>query len=155
VSNAEHQEAKLEVELPLFGFQRSMYFNRFRVDRQSDFCLVEFGLLAASGLLSSFSCVISPVALMNNRDSLLAYLDRIGRPTTSVPMWIGAPLGNDPQVVDILTMAAHSTEAETCLFLFSHSSARRLGSGKPLPAQALVILRSSVELQKHLVEQLY
>jgi hypothetical protein len=57
VSKVEQKEIKLEIGLPPSGFSRSMYFNRFRIEREEGLCLVQFGLVTTSGLLDSYSCI--------------------------------------------------------------------------------------------------
>jgi hypothetical protein len=160
VSKIEQKEIKLEVGLPPIGFPRSMYFNRFHIERENEFCLVQFGLVSASGLLDSHSCVFSKEALKQNEQSLLDYLNRTGRPSeSSPPTWKGTGVEKQTQVADVVTMAVRGGEAETCMFVFSHSTATRVRkagtAGEAVPAQAQVLLRSTPELQKQLIIGLY
>ena len=83
VSKVEQKEIKLEIGLPPSGFSKSMYFNRFRIEREDGLCFVQFGLVSASGLLDSYSCILPKEVLTQNQKSLLDYLNRIGRPTES------------------------------------------------------------------------
>lgn len=85
MSKVEQKEVKLEIGLPPAGFPRSLYFNRFHIEREEAFLVVQFGLVSGSGLLDSYSCVFSRDMLEQNKESLLGYLNRIGRPAESAP----------------------------------------------------------------------
>jgi hypothetical protein len=159
VSKVEPKEVKLNIGLPQGGFPKVMYFNRFHLDREEAFCLVQFGLVSGSGLLDSYSCVFPKDMLVQNRDSLLGYLSRIGRPVeSSPPPWKGTALERKTDVADIVTMAFHDMTSETCLFLFSWGAATRSGGDADLVktvAQPLILLRSSSETQRQLIVGLY
>jgi hypothetical protein len=160
VSKAEQKEVRLEVGLPAVGFPKTMYFNRFHIEREEGFSLVQFGLVSASGLLDSFSCVFPADMLQQNEQTLLDYLNRIGRPAESAPpSWKGAAVDKGTQVADVVTMAFRGGMAETCLFFFSLSAAtrqRRPGvANETVPAQPLVLLRSTADVQKQLIVGLY
>jgi len=137
-----------------------MYFNRFRIEREDGILFVQFGLVSASGLLDSYSCILPKEALTQNQKSLLDYLNRIGRPTeSSLAAWKGAPVEKQTEVADIVTMAFSGDMAETCLYLFSLTAATRLRKtstgADSMAAQPLVLLRSTAELQKQLIIALY
>ena len=151
---------KLEVGLPPIGFPRAMYFNRFHIEREDAFYFVQFGLVSNSVLLDNYSCVFSTGTLAQNKDTLLNYLSRIGRPmANSPPTWKGTAVEKPTDVVDVVTMAFRDETAETCLFVFSMGAATRQpksdGAGVTIPAQALAILRSTTEMQKMLIVGLY
>jgi hypothetical protein len=158
VSKVEQKEVTLEVGLPPDGFRKSLYFNRFRVEREEGFCLVQFGLISASALLDTYSCSLPKEALEQNRKSLLEYLNRIGRPAEKpAAIWKGAPIEKQVDVADIIAMAFRGEIAETCLYVFSICSVTRLGksgTGSML-AQPLALLRCGPELQRRLIESLY
>lgn len=146
--------------MPQSGYPKTMFFNRLQVEREDGFCLVHFGLVSKSGLLlDSYSCVLPHQALVQNEKSLLEYLGRIGQPKQKNPQpWQGGKAGADTDVADIVNMAFRDDMAETCLCVFSMAAAtrqRRTSSGDSLEAQPLVLLRSSVEMQKHFIEALY
>jgi len=160
VSKAELKEVKLEVGLPPIGFPRSMYFNRFFLEQEGALCLLHFGFVCTSGLMDSFACVITKEALDLNRDSIINYLNKTGRPKdASPPPWNGAGVEKRIHMVDIMAMAVRDQMAETCLYLFSHSAASRLaqtGSAtSAIPAQPVALLRSTPEMQKHMIIGLY
>jgi|ERR1041385_7427642 hypothetical protein len=158
MSKVEQQEVKLEVDLPGVGFPKSMYFNRFHVEREDAFCLVQFGLVLGSDLLDSYSCVFSKDMLRQNQESLLTYLNRIGRAEGSPPPWKGTSVENKAEMADVITMAFRGETAETCLYFFSLSAAtrlRRTSTGDKMHGQALVLLRSTADMQKQFIVGLY
>lgn len=160
MSKTEQKEAKLEINLPQGGFPKVMYFNRFRVDRDPEFKLIQFGLIVDTDLVDGYSCILPNDALKQNETSLLEYLNRIGRPTDSADgSWKGLTGECHAGVADVITMAHRGGVAETGLFIFSLCAATRLakpgGENLPIMAQPLVLLRSSAELQKQLIESLY
>ena len=160
MSKIEQKEVKLEINLPQGGFPKVMYFNRFRVDRDPEFKLIQFGLIVDTDLIDGYSCILPNDALRQNEKSLLDYLNRIGRPAASADgAWKGLAGEFHASVADVVTMAHRGGMAETGLFVFSLTAATRLakpgGSNDPILAQPLVLLRSSHEHQKQLIESLY
>ena len=160
MSKAEQKEIKLEIGLPQGGFPKTMFYNQFRVDHDPDFKLIQFGLVVDSELVDGYSCILPSDTLKQNQQTLLDYLNRIGRSGEGADMtWKGLTGKRHADVADIVTMAFRGGMAETCLFAFSLSAATRLKksgtSGDIISAQPLVLLRSSAELQKQLIEVLY
>jgi hypothetical protein len=161
VSKSDQKEIKLEIELPPAGFARSMFFNRFRIEREDGFCLVQFGLITTSGLADSYSCIFTNEILLQNQATLLDYLNRTGRPIEKEPApWKGAVMEKQTEVADIVTMAFRGRMAETCLYLFSLSAATRSRKGSTgiavsVPGQPLALLRCTSEMQKQLIVALY
>jgi hypothetical protein len=159
VSKGELKETRVEIRLPKSGYPKTMFFNRFRVEREEEFCLVHFGLVSAAGLLlDHFSSVFPRQTLEHNQESLLDYLERLGQPKQKAPpAWQGALPGQGADVVDIVSMAFRNNMAETCLCIFSLTAATRLkpGGSDVLEAQPLVLLRSSLEMQQQLLVALY
>lgn len=137
-----------------------MFFNRLQVEREDGFCVAHFGLVSKSGLLlDSYSCVLSQHTLAQNQNPLLEYLARIGqsKPKKAQP-WQMAPSREKTEVADIINMSFRDETAETCLSVFSMTAAtrqRRSSSSDTLEAQPLVLLRSSVDMQKQLIESFY
>jgi hypothetical protein len=64
------------VTTPLSGFQRNMYFNRFRVEKQGNGKLVDFAFVRKGQVLDHFSSFISNVDLANNRQRLETYIQQ-------------------------------------------------------------------------------
>jgi hypothetical protein len=157
VAKGQEKLVQLQVVLPDIGFRRSMFFNRFRVERDEGFTILSFGLISKSGVLvDSYCCTFTDEALENNKKSLLEYYGRGTEPRAPLVPWQGAPSPTKSDVADIVTMASHTNHAETALVLFSQVAAtRNVHDGKPVPGQAVVLLRSSTDVQKHLIKALY
>ena len=118
VTKGEQKELKLEIGLPSEGFPKTLYFNRFRVEREGEVCLLQFGLVSESTLLGSYTCAFPQEALHQNQKSLLDYLNKTGRPTTSPTEWKGAPVEKQVEVADVIAMAFRGGLAETCFYVF-------------------------------------
>lgn len=136
-----------------------MFFNRFRVEKEDGFVIVSYGLVTSSGvLMDTYCCVLTNEALENNKRALLEYYGRTGDPKTQAVPWQGTPTPNKSDVVDVVAMTAHGQHAETGLVAFSHVAAYRVvneGTGKTIQGQAIVLLRSSTDVQKQLIKALY
>jgi hypothetical protein len=158
VSKTEEKEVKLEIGLAETGFPRCMYFNRLRIEREDGFSIVQFGLATNSGILGSYSCILTKEALKQNENTLLEYLGRIGRPAEKPVAWKGTAESH-AEVADLITMSFQGSVAETCLFAFSLTAAARLRRANPekrtLTAQPLALLRCTAEMQKGLIVSLY
>ena len=160
MSKSEQKEVRLEIRLPKGGYPKTMFFNRFRVEREDGFCIVHFGLVASSGLLQDYYCCVLPhQTLQENEKSLVGYLGKIGEPKEKCPAgWQGVIAGQKAEVADIISMSLRSDMAETSFCVFSMTAASRFkpgGSTEALEAQPLVLLRSAVEMQKQLLVALY
>jgi hypothetical protein len=159
MSKSTEKEIKLDVGLPQNGFPKTLYYNRLRVDREEGFCLVQFGLVVASDLVDSYSCVLSDEVLRHNQQALLAYVAKLGPTEVDTTVWKGVTASRKADVADIVMMSFRGNQAETALYVFSMCAASRAASspltGAPLPSQPLVLLRSSTALQKQLITILY
>jgi hypothetical protein len=150
----------LDVNLPLNGPVRSMYFNRLLVQQDAGFTLVHFGLFSSGGVLDSFRCVFTPDALTQNKTSLLEYLGKATPVKSPPPDWPGTSMAQDraTPVVDIIQMTRHGEVAETNFYSFSKVVAQQVLSSATKPvvqAEAIISLRSSSDLQSSLIEELY
>lgn len=129
------------------------------MEKEDSFSIISFGLVSSSGILvDTYCCVLTNEALENNKKALLEYYGRTGEPKTSAVPWQGAPSPKKSDVVDVVSMAFQGNHAETGLVLFSHVAATRIvndGTGKSVPGQAVVLLRSSTDVQKQLIKALY
>jgi hypothetical protein len=159
MSKSTEKEIKLDVGLPQNGFPKTLYFNRLRVDREEGFCLVQFGLVVASDLVDSYSCVLSDEVLKHNQQALLEYVGKLGTAEVDATVWKGVTASRKADVADIVMMSFRGNQSETALYVFSACAASRAvltpTTGVSLPSQPLVLLRSSTALQKHLITVLY
>jgi len=161
MSKTTEKEIKLDVSLPQNGFPKTLYFNRVRVDRDNGFSLVQFGLVVASDLVDSYSCVLTDEALQHNQQSLLEYVKKLGAAEMNETSWKGVASSRNADVVDVVTMSFRGNLSETILYIFSMcaatNAAKSVASGVSgtLPAQSLVLMRSTTALQKQLISLLY
>jgi hypothetical protein len=161
MSKSVENEVKLSIVLPREGFAKTLYFNRVRVERDSGFCFVQFGLIVASELIDSYSCVLSQTALAQNRQSLLEYVTKLG-PDVEEISWKGITTTRaSADVADVITMSFRGQVAETIFYLFSLCGATEaarasagVGAGE-VAAQPMVLLRSTPALQKQLIVLVY
>jgi len=159
MSKSAENEIKMDVALPEKGFHKTLYFNRVRVDRDMGFCLVQVGLVVASDLVDSYSCVLTDDALKHNQDALVQYVAKLGASDPEEITWKGAAATRKTDVVDIVAMSFRGNISETALYIFSMCAATRaLGStasNLQLPSEPMALLRSTKALQKQLITALY
>jgi len=161
MSKSIEKEIKLDVGLPQNGFPKTLYFNRLRVDHDEGFCLVQFGLVVASDLVDSYSCVLTDDALKHNQQALVDYVKKLGAADADEISWKGVTASRKADVADVVTMSFRGSLAETVLYVFSMCAATNAakavasGSSGALPSQPLVLLRSTTALQKQLISLLY
>ena len=136
-----------------------MFFNRFRVEREAGFRLVQFGLFVSGELVDSFACSIPEMVLAQQKRNLLEYLTRLSvlcKDDEYIP-WKGCP-ARMTTVVDVINMAHRGPMSEIGFFGFSLHGATtisRAPTPTPLSADALACLRSEPHLQKQLIAALY
>ena len=128
MSKSTEKEIKLDVGLPQNGFPKTLYFNRLRVDREDGFCLVQFGLVVASDLVDSYSCVLSDEVLKHNQQALLAYVGKLGPAEVDTTAWKGVTASRKADVADIVMMSFRGNLSETALYVFSMCAASRAAS---------------------------
>lgn len=161
MSKPTEKEIKLDVSLPQNGYPKTMYFNRLRVDRDEGFCLVQFGLVVASDLVDSYSCVLTDDMLKHNQQALVDYVKKLGPAEAEDTLWKGATASRKADVADIVTMSFRGDLSETGFYIFSMCAATNAanaaagGVSGSLPSQPLVLLRSTKALQKQLITVLY
>ena len=159
MSKPTEKEIKLNVNLAEKGFHKTLYFNRVRVDRDDGFRLVQFGLVVASDLVDSYSCVMTDEALRHNQDALVKYVAKLGPSDEDGISWKGATAARKTDVIDVVTMSFRGDVSETAFYVFSMCAATRSLAGSTtdlnLPAEPLALLRSTKALQKQLITALY
>jgi hypothetical protein len=160
MSKPTEKEVKLEIALQQVGFPKTLYFNRIRVDKDKGFCLLQFGLVVASDLVDSYSCVLTDVALQQNQNTLLEYVKKLGTDVVENNDWKGVTMSRRADVADIVSMSFRGDEAETNFSVFSMCAvtmAARKTSGEvsQLQSQPLILLRSNKALQRELINSIY
>jgi hypothetical protein len=162
MGRTEEQElVRIDVKFPFTGFPRTHFFNRVRVEKEPAFLVAQFGLVTGSGVLDSYGCIIPNATLEHGKESLLGYYERIasgkGEPP---PSWQGAAMGQRLDVVDFIHLAHRSDQAEILLFVVSMWSTTIVGKSEArrqdgLQAQPVALLRSTLELQRFFIGQIY
>src|SRR5208283_5057326 len=123
MSKPTEKEIKLDVSLPQSGYPKTLYFNRLRVDRDEGFCLVQFGLVVASDLVDSYSCVLTDDMLKHNQQALVDYVKKLGPAEAEDTSWKGVTASRKADVADIVTMSFKGDLSETAFYVFSMSAA--------------------------------
>lgn len=159
MSKSGQKEIMLQVDLGPVGFPKTLFFNRFRIDRDEGFRLVQFGLVVASDLIDSYSCILSDLTLEQNKAAALGYVNKLSSTGEDVMPWKGVTSGRNADLVDILAMSFRGDVSETALYMFSMCSVSRISPGETssvtVPSQPMALLRSSTTLQKQFIEGLY
>ena len=147
----------IEVQLASTGFPKTLYFNRLRVDRDNEFCFIQFGLVVASELIDSYSCVVPNLTLQQNKETLLNYVNKLSSGDEDIIQWKGVTSARHTNLVDFFQMSFTGNESETVLHVLSKCalSAMKAESSAKVQSQPLALLRSSTKLQKQLITWLY
>lgn len=149
--------------------------NRFFLIKDDGFTLGYFGLVSKSNvLLDQFTCLFPQDTLTALRESLVTYSEKAGPATTHPPAW--TPRGIDASaqkgevvsnfaVVDFIHVTNwEDAHAEICFWNYSKAKladymrgAQESGANEvsPFPTWGIVILRSSIDLQRSFLEALY
>src|SRR5258708_3057537 len=100
-------KGSVQITLPTAGFRRSMFFNRFAVERKDGFVLIHFGLVNnANVTVDSYSTVISELELSNQKKTTMDYLGRQGSLGEEPPAW-QPPSGKTTELASHLALAHH------------------------------------------------
>jgi len=154
----EKKEIVLDVAVQQSGFPKVLYFNRFRVESDDGFKLLQFGLVVASETVDSYSCVLTDEVLLQHQPILLEYIKKLGADMDGYLPWKGAS-SRKADVADVVSMASRGEIAETIFSVFSMCAATNMANslhaGTTLPSQPLALLRSAKALQKELITALY
>src|ERR1017187_1833516 len=125
MSKSTEKEIKLDVSLPQSGFPKTLYFNRVRVDRDQGFCLVQFGLVVASDLVDSYSCVLTDEMLQQNQQALVDYVKKLGAMEAEEISWKGVTASRKADVADVVSMSFRGDLSETVFYVFSMCGDRK------------------------------
>jgi len=148
---------QLRVEVAKVPYRRLMPFNRYYIEKFDGLVLLHFGLLTPAGqLMDHYSCGCTQVELDNLKKSLMDYLGRTGSLGDAPPEW-RPPIGMKPvDLCNYIGVCGNQYIAETTL---NNMVAKELADLKPSQntaiADTIVLLRSTLELQKHWIKDLY
>jgi hypothetical protein len=160
---AKSSEITVTVIMPVTGFPRVMYFNRFEHVRLENGALVTFGLVDDSGfLLDSFACFFSKAALVKNTDSLTRFWHRVsrGEPRNAPPAWKAVPAKTGVAVADVIGAYFTEGEGEIVLASLAIGPAFLAAKGstireKEINPDPVALLRSPIDAQLSLLQALF
>jgi hypothetical protein len=138
-----------------------MFFNRFRIEWVDDLCLFYFGLAVPSiGLADYYCCGMWKRVLEERRDTLMKYLDRMGRSTEKPTPWQASGPQMKVDVADAINMAHGEAGAEIIFCSFSQWGLNLVGreakgADISLEADPVALLRSELPLHRQFIEALY
>jgi len=139
-----------------------MCFNRFGVEPIDGFVIMHFGLLAKSGILyDAYSCGISIHDLMENRDRVLNYLNKIGgqpsQPAEKSEKWLPSKEMKSIDMARFISMTATEESAEVALLNFAVAGIMHSKGSAPVEVSVdpVALLSCNVALQKYMIEQLF
>ena len=152
-------EVKINLSISPVSYRRRMFFNRFALQRIDGHVLAYFALVDDSAILRDiFACTLSKQTLKEGKESLGAYLGRIGAPKGPTPAW-SPP--SQPMTTDIATIInmGYTEEAEIVLSTFAVvpaiKQAKNADKEKEIQADGVACLRCELETQRQFLAALY
>jgi hypothetical protein len=145
-------------DFPRSGYKRLMPFNRFAVERIDSLVIIHFGLVNNSGLLlDRYSIGIFQVELDALKENLMDYLGKTGSLAEPPPTWQPPSGINQVEVFNHVGVTSNPDVAETSLnnLVVRGLHEARQTTGGAVPIDPVVLLRSTLEVQKHLIRELY
>jgi hypothetical protein len=151
---------QLPIHLSEAGFETILFFNRFGLENGDTHVLVHFGYVARSGdVLGSYSAAFPKTFLDSNVEDWKQYLGKIGDPPErSIDASWRPPVRQSRrvEVANAMRLARVGVDAELRCYVLSIVSVVDKTSGgesssKPLQAQPLALLQSSLEDQQLLL----
>jgi len=150
----------IPVDTPASGFPMVMYCNRFGLEdvpNADGAVLAHFGFVSTAGeVLSSYSGVLSKTILTANESEWENYLGKVGTaPEKPLDVSWRPPFSKIERVAPINALRVGRTGQDAELRLYTVStvaviekSKDHTGQDKPVPAQPLILLQTSLELQQ-------
>ncbi|HPC60281.1 MAG TPA: hypothetical protein PKX23_06455 [Verrucomicrobiota bacterium] len=148
-------ELKIRVTVPVTGYQRRMFFNRFAIQWLDGHALTHFALVDRAGnVRDSYACMLSRQTLKECRDGLGKYFVRIGAPKNPGVEWL-PPTPTQTDMANFVSMA-HSEEAEIVLSAFAVGPAvhRVKDKDEAISMDAVAWLRCDLETQRQFLAAL-
>jgi hypothetical protein len=121
MANIQRRQVSMDIEAPLTGAIRRMYFNRFSLEHATDHVLMHFGYVdSQSFLFDVYTCAIRKEDVEVCRGRLLAYLGKTGNvgPDAARP-WIPPQERRPIDTCNFIHMAYGGDRAEVLLCHFS------------------------------------
>ena len=148
----------VQFEFPRHGYRRLMPFNRLFVERIDSLVVLHFGLLNNSGqLLDRYSTGIYQLELDGQKESLMDYLGKVGSLGDPPPVWQPPPSQSPVEVFNHIGVTSNLHVAETSLNNVAVRVVNELRrtTGGTIPIDPIALLRSTQEIQKHLIKELF
>lgn len=142
-------EARVRVTVPVTGYRRRMFFNRFAIQWLEGHALAHFALVDGAGnVRDSYACVLSRQTLKECWDGLGKYFTRIGAPRSPGVEWL-PPTQAQTDLANFIFMG-HSEEAEIVLSAFATGPAAQRVKDKDeeIIMDAVAWLRCDLEIQR-------
>jgi hypothetical protein len=146
----------IRVETTGSAYRKTMPFNRYSFEKIDGFLVMQFGFLAPAGtLLDFYACAISEFELENQKKSIMEYLGKAGALGDGPPAW-QPPIGKSMDLCNHIGLCGSPKIGEITL---NNMAARELSEVKPshaiVKADTIALLRSSMEIHKHWLKDLY
>lgn len=135
-----------------------MAFNRFELERLEELIVIHFGLVTPSGmLLDRYSAAIFKAELLAQKESVMDYLGKTGSLGDAPPGWQSPSIVSPIDLFNMISVSSNPFVAETTLnnIVARTIIDQRTGAHAVIPSEPVALLRSTLELQKHLIVQLY
>ncbi len=150
-------EHKIGVSIQATGFKRTMYFNRFSLEKIGRHTLAHFGLIDESGVLRDhYGCILPERTIKDVRASLTDYLEKVGGATTEKKPW-NPPAGHVRlDVANVINMG--QTDLGEIIFssvAIGPAITKTKDSGKPIDADPVALLICEPDLQRLFLTELY
>jgi hypothetical protein len=143
------------------GFRSYAWFNRFEIHSGNDGKLVYFGLVIGSRSVSQVAVLISGRLLAENKEANLSYLERLNVPPlgeaeiANIGQWRPEIRDSEVFVPSLMRMGYAENEAEISFYGLAFSALIGLENGSEFESDPLVALKSRIEIQRFLIENLY
>jgi hypothetical protein len=150
-------EHKIPVSLAATGFKRTMFFNRFALERLGRHTIIHFGLIDDSGVLRDhYGCVVTEQTLKDSRSSLTSYLENVGAASHGKTAW-NPPVAHSRLDVANIINVGQTDVAETIFSSIAIGPAiqKTKESNKPIDAEPVALLVSEPDIQRLLITELY
>ncbi len=148
-------EVKIRVSVPITGYRRRMFFNRFAIQWLDGHALAHFALVDGAGnVRDSYACVLSRQTLKESREGLGKYFARIGAPKNARVEWL--PPSQVPTDMANFVFMGHGEEAEIVLTAFAAGPAvqRAKDKDEDIGMDAVAWLRCELETQRQFLAAL-
>ena len=148
-------ERIFSIEAPVKGFPVTFLFNQFSVDKDGDWSVLTVGYYLNGRLhgdVLSYAFLKDTIEL--SKESTLNYLGRTGE-ILRMDRYIPLPQASRILPVNIINMAFRGDVAELALANFAFKRINVESSESIFEADPVALLRSSLNVQRHLIQDLY